>query len=329
MARYVGRHRKQTTPAPVKVVAAAAVVAGVSGVGAGVASAETKAAPAPATTLVPGHALDTDHVARGAQDAVDGAVKSAKRDVHAATSGITNSLDVAKVTMQKHGVAAQDPSAPQVTQGAVVVMDPVTRELAAERGAQLQRSLDAAVHHSEQVEQRRAAEEAAAAAAEAAAAEAAAKAQAAAQAEAAAAQANSAAGVGSTVIQGGVALPASGAFTSGFGSRWGAFHSGVDIANAPGTPIYAAMAGTVIDSGPAQGYGQWIRILHDNGAITVYGHMQTLAVSVGQRVAAGEYIAGMGSLGFSTGSHLHFEIWPDGATPVDPQAWLAQHGIYL
>lgn len=322
MARYVGRHRKQTTPAPVKAVAAAAVVAGVSGVGAGVAAAETKAAPAPATTLVPGPALDTDQVARGAQYAVDGAVKSAKRDVDAATRGITNSLDVAKTTMQKHGVAAQDPATPQIMQGAVVVMDPATRESAAERGAQLQRSLDAAVHYNEQVERQRAEEEAAAAAAEAAA-----KAQA--EAEVAAAAANATAGVGSTVISGGVALPASGAFTSGFGPRWGSFHAGVDIANSLGTPIYAAMAGTVIDSGPAQGYGQWIRIRHDNGAITVYGHMQTLAVSVGQRVAAGEYIAGMGSLGFSTGSHLHFEIWPDGANAVDPQAWLAQYGIYL
>lgn len=322
MARYVGRHRKHTTPAPVKAVAAAAVVAGVSGVGAGVATAQTKADPAPTTTLVPGPALDADQVARNAQAAVDGAVKSAKRDVDAATRGIANSLDVAKATMQKHGVAAQDPTAPQIMQGAVVVMDPAVHESAAERGAQLQRSLDAAVHYNEQVEKQRAEEEAAAAAAEAAA-----KAQAA--AEAAAARANSAAGVGSTVIKGGVALPASGAFTSGFGSRWGSFHSGVDIANSVGTPIYAAMAGTVIDSGPAQGYGQWIRIRHDNGAITVYGHMQTLGVSVGQRVAAGEYIAGMGSLGFSTGSHLHFEIWPDGANAVDPQAWLAQHGIYL
>lgn len=322
MARYVGRHRKHTTPAPVKAVAAAAVVAGVSGVGAGVATAQTKADSAPTTTLVPGPALDADQAARDAQAAVDGAVKSAKRDVDAATRGITNSLDVARATMQKHGVAAQDPAAPQIMQGAVVVMDLAVRESAAERGAQLQRSLDAAVHYNEQVEKQRAEEEAAAAAAEAAA-----KAQAA--AEAAAARANATAGVGSTVIQGGVALPASGAFTSGFGQRWGSFHSGVDIANSVGTPIYAAMAGTVIDSGPAQGYGQWIRIRHDNGAITVYGHMQTLGVSVGQRVAAGEYIAGMGSLGFSTGSHLHFEIWPDGATKVDPQAWLAQYGIYL
>lgn len=322
MARYVGRHRKHTTPVPVKAVAAAAVVAGVSGVGAGVAAAQTKAVPAPTTTLVPGSALDTDQVARGAQAAVDGAVKSAKRDIDTAARGITNSLDVAQATIAKHGAAALDPSMPRVYAGAVAVMDQASPERTAQRKAELQRSLDKAVQYNEEQEKKRAEEEAAAAAAEAAA-----KAQA--EAEAAAAQANAAAGVGSTVIKGGVALPASGVFTSGFGPRWGSFHSGIDIANAVGTPIYAAMAGTVIDSGPAQGYGNWIRIRHDDGSVTVYGHMQTLGVSVGQRVAAGEYIAGMGSLGFSTGSHLHFEIWPDGANAVDPQAWLASHGIYL
>lgn len=126
-----------------------------------------------------------------------------------------------------------------------------------------------------------------------------------------------------------VARPAEGAFTSGFGPRWGSFHYGVDIANAPGTPILAVMDGTVIDSGPAQGYGNWIRLKHDDGSVSVYGHMQSLDVAVGERVTAGQKIAGMGSLGFSTGSHLHFEIHPDGDTPVDPAPWLAQRGIQL
>lgn len=123
--------------------------------------------------------------------------------------------------------------------------------------------------------------------------------------------------------------PADGAYTSGFGMRWGAMHSGVDIANVPGTPIRAVEEGTVIDSGPAQGYGQWIRIRHNDGAISVYGHMQSLYVSVGEHVQAGQTIAGMGSMGFSTGTHLHFEIWPDGATAVDPAPWLAARGISL
>lgn len=318
MTRYVGRHRKHTTPAPVKVAAAIAVAAGVSGVGAGVASAQTKPVPAPATTLTPGPALDADTAVQQARGVVDEAVKAAKRDVDNAARGITNSLDVATAAMAKHGAAALDPNMPRVYAGAIAVMDQVAPEEAAQRKHDLQRSLDKAVQHSEEMERKRA---------EAEAAEAAAQAQAAAQA--AAATANAAAGVGPTVISGGVALPASGAFTSGFGPRWGSFHSGVDIANGLGTPIYAAMAGTVIDSGPASGYGNWIRIRHDDGSITVYGHMQTLAVSVGQRVAAGEYIAGMGSMGFSTGSHLHFEIWPDGVNAADPQAWLAARGIYL
>ncbi len=126
-----------------------------------------------------------------------------------------------------------------------------------------------------------------------------------------------------------VARPAEGTFTSGFGPRWGSFHYGVDIANAPGTPILAVMDGTVIDSGPAQGYGNWIRLKHEDGSVSVYGHMQSLDVAVGERVTAGQKIAGMGSLGFSTGSHLHFEIHPDGDTPVDPAPWLAQRGIQL
>ena len=126
-----------------------------------------------------------------------------------------------------------------------------------------------------------------------------------------------------------VARPAEGAFTSPFAMRWGTFHKGVDIANSPGTPILAVMDGTVIDSGPASGFGQWIRIMHDDGTMTVYGHMQTLDVAVGEHVHAGQKIAGMGSMGFSTGSHLHFEVHPNGGEAIDPQPWLAERGIDL
>ncbi len=121
--------------------------------------------------------------------------------------------------------------------------------------------------------------------------------------------------------------PAEGTFTSPFGPRWGTFHYGIDIANAVGTAINAVKDGVVIDSGPASGYGNWIRIKHDNGDVTVYGHMSTLDVSVGDRVTAGQKIAGMGSEGFSTGSHLHFEIHPGGGDPVDPVPWLKELGI--
>ena len=139
----------------------------------------------------------------------------------------------------------------------------------------------------------------------------------AAAAEAAAAQAPSAS----------VVKPTEGTFTSGFGMRWGSLHAGLDIANVVGTPILAAMGGTVIDSGPASGFGQWIRIQHDDGSIAVYGHMETLDVSVGEQVTAGQKIAGMGNRGFSTGSHLHFELYPTGSGAVDPTPWFAEHGI--
>ncbi|WFP72266.1 M23 family metallopeptidase [Corynebacterium glutamicum] len=124
-----------------------------------------------------------------------------------------------------------------------------------------------------------------------------------------------------------VVKPTEGTFTSGFGMRWGSLHAELDIANVVGTPILAAMGGTVIDSGPASGFGQWIRIQHDDGSIAVYGHMETLDVSVGEQVTAGQKIAGMGNRGFSTGSHLHFELYPTGSGAVDPAPWFAQHGI--
>lgn len=60
----------------------------------------------------------------------------------------------------------------------------------------------------------------------------------------------------------------------------------------------AVMGGTVIDSGPASGFGQWIRIQHDDGSIAVYGHMETLDVTVGEGVTAGQRITGMGNRGF-------------------------------
>ncbi|WP_332909540.1 M23 family metallopeptidase [Nocardia yamanashiensis] len=127
---------------------------------------------------------------------------------------------------------------------------------------------------------------------------------------------------------GGFALPAKGAFTSGFGSRWGTFHQGIDIAGPLGSPIYAVAAGTVIDAGPAQGFGLWVRIRHDDGTISVYGHMYDFFVSVGERVPAGMQIARIGNRGDSTGPHLHFEIVV-GGQHVDPAAWLAQRGLSL
>lgn len=128
----------------------------------------------------------------------------------------------------------------------------------------------------------------------------------------------------------GVAIPANGTFTSGFGPRWGSSHKGVDIANSIGTPIYAVMDGTVISAGPASGFGNWVRIQHGDGSISVYGHMQANMIYVreGQQVRCGENIAGIGSEGQSTGPHLHFEIHTSGGA-IDPVPWFASYGISL
>lgn len=90
-------------------------------------------------------------------------------------------------------------------------------------------------------------------------------------------------------------------------------HNGVDFAAPYNTPIYAADSGTVLYSGPASGYGNWIVIDHNNGYYTIYGHMYSdqLYVSAGQTVQKGQKIAGIGSSGKSTGNHLHFAVSKD------------------
>nr|WP_083342848.1 M23 family metallopeptidase [Rhodococcus triatomae] len=124
-------------------------------------------------------------------------------------------------------------------------------------------------------------------------------------------------------------LPTIGTFTSSFGARWGTLHAGVDIAAPIGTPIVAVADGTVIESGPASGFGMWVRLQHDDGTVTVYGHIDQSMVSAGQRVMAGDQIATVGNRGFSTGPHLHFEVHLNGSDKVDPLPWLASRGISL
>ncbi|MEV0367296.1 M23 family metallopeptidase [Nocardia fusca] len=121
----------------------------------------------------------------------------------------------------------------------------------------------------------------------------------------------------------------SGAYTSGFGARWGVQHLGIDVAGPIGTPIYAVADGEVIDAGPASGFGMWVRLLHADGTVTVYGHVDTTTVSVGEYVYAGDQIATMGNRGFSTGPHCHFEVWLNGSDKIDPVPWLATRGISL
>lgn len=129
----------------------------------------------------------------------------------------------------------------------------------------------------------------------------------------------------------GVAVPATGRITSGFGGRPGIgdIHKGYDIANAIGTNIYAAHSGTVIAAGPATGYGLWIRIQSkdDPSIVTEYGHQNENLVKVGDEVTVGQHIAEMASEGNSSGSHLHFQINKEGGTQIHPGKWFKDNGI--
>ena len=115
--------------------------------------------------------------------------------------------------------------------------------------------------------------------------------------------------------------PVSGPVTSGFGSRWGRMHEGIDIAVGSGTPVHAAAAGTVVYAGWLSGYGNIIVIDHGNGLSTAYAHNSSLGVQQGSTVGAGSVIAISGSTGHSTGPHVHFEVRVNGA-PVDPLGYL-------
>ncbi len=123
--------------------------------------------------------------------------------------------------------------------------------------------------------------------------------------------------------------PAPGIFTSGYGGRWGEMHYGIDIAGPIGDPIYAVADGVVIEAGPASGFGLWVRVEHSDGTVTVYGHMQDFSVQKGQKVAAGEQIARVGNRGFSTGPHLHFEVWNASGMKINPLPWLNERGVTL
>jgi murein DD-endopeptidase MepM/ murein hydrolase activator NlpD len=114
--------------------------------------------------------------------------------------------------------------------------------------------------------------------------------------------------------------------TTKFQMRWGTMHFGVDMAAPYGTPIYAAHAGVVTVSRDEGGYGLCIRIDHGNGIETVYGHASALFVTFGQRVEAGQRIALVGSTGYSTGDHLHFEVNINGGHH-DPMRFMLQHGV--
>lgn len=121
----------------------------------------------------------------------------------------------------------------------------------------------------------------------------------------------------------GYVWPAKGVFTSGYGWRWGRMHRGIDIAGPVGTPIVAAAGGVVDFAGwNSGGYGNLVDIRHPDGSLTRYAHNNRLLVRTGQQVEQGQQIAEMGSTGYSTGPHLHFEIHPAGQGAVNPMAFL-------
>ncbi len=126
---------------------------------------------------------------------------------------------------------------------------------------------------------------------------------------------------------GSLIYPVNGPITSPFGWRihpilgYRKFHTGVDFGVGYGTPIRAADSGTVIYATWMGGYGNVIIIDHGNGLSTLYAHQSGLAVGTGARVTRGQTVGYVGSTGFSTGPHLHFEVRVNG-NPVDPMGYL-------
>lgn len=123
---------------------------------------------------------------------------------------------------------------------------------------------------------------------------------------------------------GGMALPLSSyTVTSDYGYRntgiegASTFHKGIDLAAPYGTPIYASAEGKISFAGSSDGYGLLVKIKHDGGVETRYGHCSTLLVSSGEYVEKGQVIALVGSTGTSSGNHVHFEVRINGE-PVDP-----------
>jgi murein DD-endopeptidase MepM/ murein hydrolase activator NlpD len=121
--------------------------------------------------------------------------------------------------------------------------------------------------------------------------------------------------------------PARGRIVSGFGYRrhplWGGthLHAGIDIGAAYGEPVRNADGGEVIFSGWWNGYGKAVVVDHGRGISTVYGHLSRIYVEAGQRIDKSQILGLIGSTGYSTGPHLHFEV-RRGGKPVNPMAFL-------
>ena len=123
-------------------------------------------------------------------------------------------------------------------------------------------------------------------------------------------------------------VPAANNISSLFEYRWGSFHAGIDIADIGiyRADIVASDSGIVTFSGwDDSGYGYMVIIDHGNGYQTMYAHCDELYIEEGASVAQGESIAAVGCTGFSTGDHLHFEIWENGAA-VNPCEYMNYDG---
>jgi len=121
--------------------------------------------------------------------------------------------------------------------------------------------------------------------------------------------------------------PVGGSITSGYGWRWGRMHRGLDFAGNYGAPIYAAYDGVISFAGPKGGYGNQVIVDHSGGIQTTYGHMSSIVVASG-KVRAGQLIGKIGSTGYSTGPHLHFEVRIN-EEQVNPWGYLIARGVRL
>lgn len=116
-----------------------------------------------------------------------------------------------------------------------------------------------------------------------------------------------------------------------FSSNWGwrknpftgkrTYHGGVDMACKEGTPVYPALAGTVVNVGKNDMYGNFVEIRHHSGYKTLYAHMSTTCVSLGKYVYTNQIIGKVGSTGMSTGPHLHFAVYKNGRSQNPRLLW--------
>ncbi len=110
-------------------------------------------------------------------------------------------------------------------------------------------------------------------------------------------------------------------------TQWYGPHPGLDIAPPYGTPIGAAHSGIVTFVGWQDGYGMHVEVAQADGYVTTYSHMSAFSVKVGQLVVAGQQLGNVGSTGWSTGPHLHFEVHLPGGQRMDPAIWLFRHRV--